>query len=102
MILTCRAVECMLHLMHRHQNLWGGGLRIKIGRLWYTTISVVNPTVIEIIFALSIVLFFSNLKSINGNGVFFSIAINRNRETINATENMIICIKSFEPAFSKN
>ena len=54
-----------------------------------------------IIFAGSMTLFASNLKSINGNGAFFSTTMNRNIETSAATEKMTICIKLFKPAFSK-
>jgi hypothetical protein len=62
----------------------------------------VSHTVILIIFAESMTLFFSNLKSVNGNGAFFSIPINRNNETTDATEKIIICAILCEPTFSKN
>jgi hypothetical protein len=57
----------------------------------------VSSTVILIMFAESMIIFFSNLKSINGNGTFFSIVINRNNDTMDAAEKVIICIKLFEP-----
>ena len=56
-----------------------------------------------IIFAESMVLFFNNLKSINGKVAFFSILTNRIREATDAIENIMICIKLFEMVgFSKS
>ena len=67
----------------------GGGLWIKIGRAWYITINAVRPTIILIIFAESMVLFLSSLKSINGKGAFFSVLTNRTRKITDTLENKI-------------
>ena len=62
----------------------------------------VNPTVMLIIFAESIILSFNNLKLIKGDDAFFSMTTNANTEVIDVIEKMIICIKSFPPVFSKS
>ena len=49
-----------------------------------------------IIFAESMTLFANSLKSINGDGAFFSTTTNRNNETSDANEKMTISIKLFD------
>ena len=43
-ILSYREVEHLLYLTRLLQNPRGSGFRTKMGMLWYTTISAVNPT----------------------------------------------------------
>jgi len=63
-------------------NPTGGGLRIKIGIVWYTTINAVSTTVMLIIFAKSMVVCFNNLKSINGKLSFLFVQIKLEKQSM--------------------
>jgi hypothetical protein len=83
-------VEPVRYLMHRLQTLLAVGFVLKWVGSDITTINAVSPTIMLIIFAESMVLFFSNLKSINGDCAFFSVLTNRIREINDTLENKII------------